>query len=217
MTRENENEEETKGMISSGLNSLSNKAKSTAKKGLKSIENKTKDVATKGMKKVGEKAEEVISNAIAYEEANSNKNQNNQASPNRNFGKTMAGTGQNFERQVQTWTGWFWSTIAYGFVIILSFVISSSDSRFTLLPIILLIGFPFFLYYAIINSIPEIKIGNRVIFSRKNLSFQQQLTFTKQVARTFSREMLENSPVGAFFIFAFVILLIFVLIRPFLG
>ncbi|MDH5402580.1 MAG: hypothetical protein OEY49_08825 [Candidatus Heimdallarchaeota archaeon] len=127
----------------------------------------------------------------------------------------LQNTGRGIENQVQTWYGWFWSIITYLFVIIISFLISQADSRFRLLPILLIIGFPFFLYWAIINSIPEIKIGNKILFSKNDLSIRNQLSFGSTIARTFSKEMIRNSPEGAAIIGLFIILLLYVLISPF--
>jgi len=206
-----EDDKESKSMkdkFSTGLSDLGNKARQKAQDSIKSVEEKSKQAAVKGVNKVAEKATEVITSSM---DAQKSKDQ----SAN-HVGRMMQDSGRRMEDQVRSWYGWFWSTITYGFIIILSFMIASSDRRFSLLPIILLIGFPFYLYYAIINSIPEIKIGNRVIFSRKNLSVRQQLSFTKQVARVFSTEMLKNSPMGSFLILAFLILLAYVVISPFI-
>lgn len=126
------------------------------------------------------------------------------------------GFGSQIEGQIFSWYGYMWSIIAFGFVILISFVISSSDSRFSLLPFILLIAFPFYIFWIIYNAIPEIKIGNRIIFSRDNVSIRKQLSFGKAIARTFSREMIKNSPEGAIVIGLFLLLLFYLVLSPFL-
>ena len=124
---------------------------------------------------------------------------------------------EGIEQQIYSWYGWFWSVIAYVFIIMISFIISSADNRFKFLPIVLSIGFPFYLFYAMINSIPEIKIGRWVVFSRKDVSLRQQLSFGKAITKAFSTEMIKNSPVGALIIGLFLILLLWVIISPFIG
>lgn len=125
-------------------------------------------------------------------------------------------TGINkIDDQINIWRGWFYSTVTYLLIIIITFMISSFDSRFTILAWILAIGFPFFLLKAIVNSIPEIKIGNKTIFSRKDISYRDQLTFTSTIFRMFSREVLENHPYLAGILGLFILILIYVIIAPF--
>ncbi|MCE7736391.1 MAG: hypothetical protein GPJ54_16040 [Candidatus Heimdallarchaeota archaeon] len=126
------------------------------------------------------------------------------------------GFGSQIEGQIFSWYGYMWSIIAFAFVILISFAISSSDGRFTLLPIILLIAFPFYIFWIIYNAIPEIKIGNRIIFSRDDISIRKQLSFGKAIARTFSREMIKNSPEGAMIIGLFLLLLLYIVLSPIL-
>ncbi len=129
---------------------------------------------------------------------------------------SKSGFGSQIEGQIFSWYGYMWSIIAFGFVILISFVISSSDSRFSLLPFILLIALPFYIFWIVYNAIPEIKIGQRIIFSRDNLSIRRQLSFGKAIARTFSRQMIKNSPEGAIVIGLFLLLLTYLIISPFL-
>ena len=120
---------------------------------------------------------------------------------------------QRIEDQLFSWDGWIWSIVTFVFVILISFAISSADSRFTLLPIILLM-LPIYIMWVIYYSIPEIKIGNSILFSRKNVSVRRQLSFGKAIARTFSKEMIKNSPQGAMIIGMFFLLLIFLILSP---
>ncbi|MHA2502609.1 MAG: hypothetical protein ACXAE3_07060, partial [Candidatus Kariarchaeaceae archaeon] len=208
-----------------GMQKVGEKAVETAKAGAQVVGDKVEVLADKGKKMVEEKVQEVMESAIpaeildAKERAKYDKPADKRQ-PKRGrlaqFEDDMNRTGRSLENQAVVWYGWFWSTIAYMFIIMISFAITSADPRFRLLPIILLVGFPFFLYTAVVSSIPEIRIGNRVLFSRHDLSLRNQLTFTARVARAFSREMIEASPVGAFLIYSFLILLVIVLVGPFI-
>lgn len=133
--------------------------------------------------------------------------------------KSNLQSGSSFEKRIEdqlfSWYGWIWSIIAFAFVILISFAISSSDGRFSLLPFVLLIIFPFYIFWIIYYSIPEIKIGSSIIFSRKDVSVRRQLSFGKAIARTFSREMIRNSPEGAMIIGFFLLLLLYVIFSPF--
>ncbi|MCY3412426.1 MAG: hypothetical protein INQ03_12385 [Candidatus Heimdallarchaeota archaeon] len=119
------------------------------------------------------------------------------------------------DRQIQIWKGWFYSTIFYLMLIIIMFMIGSIEPRFKIIAWLLLLGFPFFLFKAIVNSIPEIKIGNRVIFSRKDISMRDQLTFTSTVFRTISRDMYRTNPMFTFILLLFLIIFIVVVLAPF--
>lgn len=119
------------------------------------------------------------------------------------------------ERQIEVWQGWFWGTVVYIFIIIVSFMIATSDPRFKLLPWLLVIVFPFYLIKAIVNSIPEIKIGNTVIISRKDISIRDQLSFSSTVVRMFSMELYRKNPKGAAILTIFVLILMYILISPF--
>lgn len=138
------------------------------------------------------------------------------SSPSYDLRSGVSGLERSIEDHLFSWVGWFYSIFAYMIVIIISFVIAASDTRFWPLPIVMLIGFPFYIFWAIINTIPEIKIGNRVLFSKSDLSLQRQFSFGRAVARTFSREMIRNSPEGAAFIGLFFLILLFVILSPFL-
>ncbi|OLS23373.1 MAG: hypothetical protein HeimC2_26840 [Candidatus Heimdallarchaeota archaeon LC_2] len=130
----------------------------------------------------------------------------------RNGGSSL---DKRIEDQLFSWYGWIWSIVAFAFVILISFAISSTDGRFERLPIILLVIFPIYILWVVYYSIPEIKIGNSVLFSRKSVSVRRQLSFGKALARTFSREMIKNSPQGAMVIGIFLLLLIFLILSPF--
>jgi gas vesicle protein len=119
------------------------------------------------------------------------------------------------ESQIFSWYGYFWSIIVFGLVILISFAISARDGRFTLLPIILLIAFPLYILWIVYNAVPEIKIGSWTILSRETISIRKQLSFGKAVARTFSREMIKNSPEGAAIIGVIILILLYVIIAPF--
>lgn len=135
--------------------------------------------------------------------------------PKSNIRNGGASLDKRIEDQLFSWYGWIWSIVAFAFVILISFAISSSDGRFALLPIILLVIFPIYILWVIYYSIPEIKIGNSVLFSRKSVSVRRQLSFGKALARTFSREMIKNSPQGAMVIGIFLLVLIFLIFSPF--
>ena len=80
----------------------------------------------------------------------------------------------------------------------------------------MLVAFPFYIFWIIYNTIPEVKIGDRIIFLRRDISIRRQLSFGKAIARTFSREMIKNSPQGALIIGLFFLLFIYLLISPFI-
>ncbi|MHA2275175.1 MAG: hypothetical protein ACXAC2_05385, partial [Candidatus Kariarchaeaceae archaeon] len=120
------------------------------------------------------------------------------------------------ESQIFSWYGYMWSIIVFAFVILISFAISGRDGRFTLLPLLLLVIFPFYILWIIYNAIPEIKIGSWTVISRDTVSIRKQMSFGKAVAKTFSREMIKNSPEGAAIIGFFLLLLLYVIVAPFL-
>ncbi len=183
---------------------MSDKKKSTlsnlAKKGIKA--------GAKASVKAGKFVKEVIDEAQENSKQNMIVNtQQYQSKPIQN--KTS------IDEQIEIWQGWFYGGIVYVFVIIISFMIAVQDSRFTILAWILLIGFPFFVFKGIVNSIPEVKIGNRVIFSRQNFSYRDQLSFTSTVFKGFSKEMYRANPQAASILIVFIIFLIFITLRPF--
>lgn len=124
-------------------------------------------------------------------------------------------TGHALEKQIDVWQGWFWGTVVYVSLIIISFMIATTDTRFRLLPWVLAIGFPFYAFKALINSIPEIKFGNNVVFSKKDITIRDQLSFSSTVFRVFSKELFRNNPKGAAILTIFTIFLLYVLLSPF--
>lgn len=193
----------------------------------KESKSKLEDIAIKATKegiKAGIKVTKFIKNTIdevkEKRDATYNQNKKGKALVQEEYKPVKSRSGTPvyaLERQIEVWQGWFWGTVVYIFIIIVSFMIATSDPRFRLLPWVLVVGFPFYLIKAIINSIPEIKIGNTVILSRKDISIRDQLSFSSTVVRMFSTELYRKNPKGAAILTIFILILLYILISPFFG
>ncbi|MHA2202973.1 MAG: hypothetical protein ACW991_04735 [Candidatus Hodarchaeales archaeon] len=111
---------------------------------------------------------------------------------------------------------WFWAMIFSAFICLIIFMVSLTDPKFILVGILALIALPFIVIWCLIHMVPTIKIFGFTIFDRRRLSLRRQLSLGKEIARLFSREFLQESPIIAFFIFAFFIVFLFALLIAFL-
>ena len=103
-------------------------------------------------------------------------------------------------------SAWFW-TMVFGIFIVMSiFLFSIVNIRFIFVGLLTLIALPLFVMWCLVHMIPTVKIFGFTIFDRRQLSLQRQLTVGKEIARFFSREFLQESPIIAFFIFLFVVI-----------
>lgn len=119
------------------------------------------------------------------------------------------------ELYFSTWA-WFWAMIFSGFVCLSIFLFSVVNARFFLVGLLALIALPFVVAWCLIHMIPTVKIFGFTIFDRRKLSLRRQLSLGKEIARLFSREFLQESPIIAFFIFAFFVIFIFALLFAFI-
>jgi cation transport ATPase len=114
-----------------------------------------------------------------------------------------------------TWA-WFWAMIFSAFVCLVIFMVGITNPRFFLVGVLALIALPFIVIWCLIHMVPTIKIFGFTIFDRHRLSLRRQLSLGKEIARLFSREFLQESPIIAFFIFAFFVIFLFSLLFAFL-
>ena len=114
-----------------------------------------------------------------------------------------------------TWA-WFWAMIFGVFGCLILFAMGISNPNFFLVGLLALIAIPFVIVWCLIHMIPTIKIFGFTVFDRRSLSLQRQLSLGKEIARFFSREFLEESPIFAFLLFAFLMIFLFSLLMAFL-
>jgi hypothetical protein len=111
------------------------------------------------------------------------------------------------ELYYSTW-GWFWAMIFIVFICLFIFMVSLTNSKLLLVGLLSLFAMPFLVVWCLIHMIPTITIFGFTIFDRHKLSLRRQLTIGKEIARLFSREFLEESPMFAFLFFAFILIFI---------
>ena len=102
-------------------------------------------------------------------------------------------------------TAWFWAMF---FVIIICLSLFFSGimyPRFFLMGLLALIAMPFLVVWCLIHMIPTIRIFGFTVFDRSQLSLRRQLTVGKEIARFFTREFLQESPIFAFILFMFIL------------
>jgi len=114
-----------------------------------------------------------------------------------------------------TWA-WFWAMIFSVFVCLTIFMVGITNPRFILVGALAMIALPFIVIWCLIHMVPTIRIFGFTIFDRRRLSLRRQLSLGKEIARLFSREFLQESPIIAFFIFAFFVIFLFALLFAFL-
>lgn len=204
-----------RNILKSHAKKLTSTGKDAVKKGLdkgKKIKNKIEETTSDVLSEVDSKVRQV-KNDVEHEITKVAVGGIQMSKSNKS---SKGGFGSQIEGQIFSWYGYMWSIIAFTFLILISFAISSTNSSFLLVPIVLLIAFPFYIFWVIYNAIPEVKIGNTTIFSRKDVSIRKQMSFGKAIGRTFSREMIKNSPEGAIVIGLFLLLLGYLILSPFL-
>ncbi|UCE14047.1 MAG: hypothetical protein JSV04_02445 [Candidatus Heimdallarchaeota archaeon] len=132
------------------------------------------------------------------------------------FESRMADTSTPEELYYSTWT-WFWMMIFSIFVCLTVFLFCLTDPRFVLVGFLVLLAMPFIVIWCLIHMVPTIKIFGFTIFDRRQLSLRRQLSVGKEIARFFSREFLQESPIIAFFIFAFMVMFLFAILIALTG
>lgn len=129
--------------------------------------------------------------------------------------RRTADTSTAEEIYFSTWA-WFWTMIFSGFACFSIFLFGVVNQRFILVGFLALIALPFIVIWCLIHMVPTIKIFGFTIFDRRKLSLRRQLSLGKEIARLFSREFLQESPIITFFIFAFFVIFIFALLFAFI-
>jgi hypothetical protein len=109
-------------------------------------------------------------------------------------------------------TAWFWSMFFVIMICVTLFLYGLMNPRFLLLGFLSLIAMPFLVVWCLIHMIPTVRVFGFTIFDRNQLSLRRQLTLGKEIARFFSREFLEESPLFAFLLFTFILIFILTLI-----
>jgi hypothetical protein len=105
-------------------------------------------------------------------------------------------------------TAWFWAMFFVIIICISLFFSGIMYPRFFLMGLLALLAMPFLVLWCLIHMIPTIRIFGFTIFDRSHLSLRRQLTVGKEIARFFTREFLEESPIFAFFLFLFILIFI---------
>ncbi len=129
--------------------------------------------------------------------------------------RRAADTSSAEEVYFSTWA-WFWAMIFSGFGCLIIFMVGITTPNFFLVGVLALIALPFIVIWCLIHMIPTIKIFGFTVFDRRKLSLRRQLSLGKEIARVFSREFLQESPIIAFFIFAFFVIFLFALLFAFI-
>lgn len=129
--------------------------------------------------------------------------------------KRVTDTSTPEEIYFSTW-GWFWAMIFTIFICLTIFLFGIASIRFFFVGLLALIAMPFIVMWCLVHMIPTIKILGFTIFDRQRLSLRRQLTVGKEIARVFSREFLQESPVFAFLIFSFVVIIALAILIAFM-
>jgi len=106
---------------------------------------------------------------------------------------------------------WFCLMIFGVFISLMIFIFSLGNPKFLLVGLLALIAIPFVVIWCLTHMVPTIKIFGFTVFDRDQLSVRRQLSIGKEIARFFSREFLQESPMIAFFIFLFFLIFILAL------
>ena len=130
--------------------------------------------------------------------------------------RRAADTSSAEEIYFSTWA-WFWAMLFSVIVCFSIAIFSIVNTRFIFVGLFALIALPFAVIWCLIHMIPTVKIFGFTIFDRHKLSLRRQLSLGKEIARLFSREFLQESPLIAFFIFAFFVVFLFALLFAFIS
>ena len=98
------------------------------------------------------------------------------------------------------WIGTFISMIAILFLL--------PNQKTWFLAILIIIAWPFWAVFCLFMMIPEVKIFGVTIFSRKNLSLRQSVSFGKRLLYAFSREFYRSNPTMFTFLLVYLILVL---------
>ncbi len=113
-------------------------------------------------------------------------------------------------------TAWFWAMFFIIIICIALFFSGIMNPRFFLVGLLALLAMPFLVVWCLIHMIPTIRIFGFTVFDRNQLSFRRQLSVGKEIARFFTREFLEESPLFAFFLFMFMLIFILSILFAFI-
>jgi hypothetical protein len=115
---------------------------------------------------------------------------------------------------------WFWAMIFLVFICIIIFLFSLTygvtNPKFLLIGLLSLLAIPFVVLWCLIHMIPTIKIFGITIFDRHKLSLRRQLSIGKEIARLFTKEFLEESPIFAFLFFTFLVIFVLSIVVVFI-
>ncbi len=106
-------------------------------------------------------------------------------------------------------TAWFWMMFFIVIICLTLFFYGIFQPKFFLMGLLAFLAMPFLIIWCLIHMIPTIRIFGFTVFDRSQLSLRRQLSVGKEIARFFTREFLEESPVFAFFIFLFILVFVF--------
>lgn len=101
---------------------------------------------------------------------------------------------------VAFWVGTIISAIA--------FVMLLPSPKTWFLAVMIIIAWPFWAVFCLVMMIPEVRIFGVTIFSRRNLSLRQSVSFGKRILYTFSREFYQSNPTMATILFFYLLLVI---------
>ncbi len=113
-------------------------------------------------------------------------------------------------------TAWFWTMFFIIIICVSFFFYGFVNTKFLLVGFMVIIAMPFLVLWCLIHMIPTIQFFGYTIFDRSQLSLRRQLSVGKEIARFFTREFLQESPVFAFFLFLFIIIFLLALLSAFL-
>ncbi len=85
-----------------------------------------------------------------------------------------------------------------------------SNNLAWIIAVFLLVGFPFFLLWIITKFIPEIKVKDKVIFSRNNLNLEKQLKYGFRGLATVAKEIYKAYPTFSLVVVFALLLLLFI-------
>ncbi|MHA1974003.1 MAG: hypothetical protein ACTSW1_13475, partial [Candidatus Hodarchaeales archaeon] len=102
-------------------------------------------------------------------------------------------------------SNWFLTMVMGIFILLSIFLYGLINTKFLFVGFLSLILLPFFVIWCLIHMVPTIKIFGFTVFDRRQLSLRRQLSVGKEIARFFSREFFEDSPVMALLISLFLL------------
>jgi len=156
--------------------------------------------------KMQEKAKE-ISDSIEQEIQASQRKQKKDKGESNKYLDFKTGTSHP-EQVIGTMYSYFVAFWIGTFISIIAFLILLPNQKTWPLAILILIAWPFWAIFCLFMMIPEIKIFGVTIFSRKNLSLKQSVTFGRRLLYTFSKGFYKTNPTMFTFLLVYLVLVI---------